>query len=492
VNRLSGRQRLPADPRIVALAGGGGGVGRSTLAAEIARCLVRRGRSVLIVDCDPTNPTQLVRFGVAPSELPASDERFAEDAPLAPLLVTGDRKRPAILPLALVRQRPFTRPELRPEVLIAKLRGLDFDLILLDLPAIADPVWSGLFVESDVPILVAATEATSLLGTTRALRHALVHALLRHPAAAAIHAEASAAVDALPTDFTRADWAKALSSRELSDLAARVHASFETYLVLLRTREVAERELAPVIAFVWSRTLGHRPRPLGCIDQDERRWFHLRQDETAPAMTADGGFGNQAEELAKRLMAIEETDAATPHVADESHACDVFAVPPDDADLALRQAYRRLWEGLRRDSAVTRTLVTTAQRDALLRELEAAHKELQVWIAERNPGEAPPPTTAGRPLASHPGEPVRRARQAAGLSARELSLRTRIGLRYIEAIEQFELPALPRPVYLRGYLREIARCLDLDGDGLLDDYLTAVSDARSDRILTRDPDPTRS
>lgn len=486
MNRLSPRQRQPDEPRIVALAGGGGGVGRSTLAAEVARCLARRGRKVLIVDTDPTSPTQHVRFGLEADDLADLEARFSDDAPLAPLIVPGDRKRPALLPLALVRRRPFTRPELRPEALVARLRALDFDLVLLDLPAGADPVWTGLFVESDVPVLVAATEATSLLATTQTLRHALVHALLRHPDAAEQQEAVADVIDGLPAAFDADTLRARLDERQLGGLLDRMRGAFETYLVLLRTRELAERELAPVIAWAWARRLGHRPRPLGCIDQDERRWFHLRQDETSPAMTADGGFGNQAEELAKRLMDIESVDAVTPHAADPSAPWELLGVAPDAPDADVRLAYRRLWEGLRRESSTTRTLLSSSQRERFLKELEDANPAIQTWLAERGNGDDAAPTVE-RPTGTHPGLRVRDARQASGLGLRELSLRTRIGLRYLEAIEAFEVEALPRPVYLRGYLREIARCVGVDAGALLDDYLTAVSDARTDRILTRKP-----
>jgi cytoskeletal protein RodZ len=53
---------------------------------------------------------------------------------------------------------------------------------------------------------------------------------------------------------------------------------------------------------------------------------------------------------------------------------------------------------------------------------------------------------------------------------RELSLRTKIGIKYLKAIEAVDPLTLPRPVYLRGYLREIAQVFQLDESDLIRRY----------------------
>jgi len=73
---------------------------------------------------------------------------------------------------------------------------------------------------------------------------------------------------------------------------------------------------------------------------------------------------------------------------------------------------------------------------------------------------------------------LQRARNAKGMTIQSLSRRAHIGLRYLEAIEAFEIAALPREVYLRGYLREIGRALDLDPDELTQQYLSELHAAR--------------
>lgn len=72
--------------------------------------------------------------------------------------------------------------------------------------------------------------------------------------------------------------------------------------------------------------------------------------------------------------------------------------------------------------------------------------------------------------AQSPGELVTAMRREANLSLQELSLRSHIGIKFLAAIEDVDLDVLPRPVYLRGYLREISRIFEVDAQPLIDSY----------------------
>lgn len=74
-----------------------------------------------------------------------------------------------------------------------------------------------------------------------------------------------------------------------------------------------------------------------------------------------------------------------------------------------------------------------------------------------------------------PGKLIERLRRQHQLSLQDLSQRTHIGLKYLTAIEQTDLEILPRSVYLRGYLREIARAFGVDSAQLIDDYFKRLA-----------------
>jgi cytoskeleton protein RodZ len=70
------------------------------------------------------------------------------------------------------------------------------------------------------------------------------------------------------------------------------------------------------------------------------------------------------------------------------------------------------------------------------------------------------------------GADLRRMREARGLSLRQISTVTKIGLRFLEYIEADRFDFLPPPVYLRGFLQEYGRLLGLDPRQVAEAYMS--------------------
>jgi len=112
----------------------------------------------------------------------------------------------------------------------------------------------------------------------------------------------------------------------------------------------------------------------------------------------------------------------------------------------------------------------------------------------------PPPALAPRPSAPPPPPPrpeapglpsdvldalvdehgfsgvlLRAVREKQGQSLHDLADRTRISVRYLEALEQEEVSVLPSTTFVRGYVREVARCLHLDPDALVAGYMQRIA-----------------
>ncbi len=68
------------------------------------------------------------------------------------------------------------------------------------------------------------------------------------------------------------------------------------------------------------------------------------------------------------------------------------------------------------------------------------------------------------------GADVRQERERQGLSLEEVSERTRITVRNLEAIEQDDFESFPNRVYARAFLRDYANFLGLDSAELLERY----------------------
>ncbi len=133
--------------------------------------------------------------------------------------------------------------------------------------------------------------------------------------------------------------------------------------------------------------------------------------------------------------------------------------------------------------------------DARLRR-ETAHRHTQPAATAPSPSPAMPlplaPTLKPRDpdfSIDEPDEPedgvydgpaLRRVRIRHGIELAEISARTKINESHLTAIEQNRYEHLPSGVYLRGFLREIAKCLKLDPKKVSDSYmlLSAAYDRR--------------
>jgi cytoskeleton protein RodZ len=75
------------------------------------------------------------------------------------------------------------------------------------------------------------------------------------------------------------------------------------------------------------------------------------------------------------------------------------------------------------------------------------------------------------------GADLRRIREARGVSLRHLAAVTKIGLRFLEYIEEDRFAFLPAPVYLRGFLQEYARLIGIEPRRAADAYMSRLRPA---------------
>ena len=68
------------------------------------------------------------------------------------------------------------------------------------------------------------------------------------------------------------------------------------------------------------------------------------------------------------------------------------------------------------------------------------------------------------------GERLKREREMREVSLKEVTVATRIGSRFLEALENEDWAKLPGGVFNRGFVRSIARYLGLDEEDLLAEY----------------------
>ena len=82
-----------------------------------------------------------------------------------------------------------------------------------------------------------------------------------------------------------------------------------------------------------------------------------------------------------------------------------------------------------------------------------------------------PPAPVITPETDFTGGLLRAVRESRGVKLREISRTTKIGKPFLQAIEEDDFGALPAQVYVRGFVAELAKFLELDPDHVSRTYI---------------------
>lgn len=89
----------------------------------------------------------------------------------------------------------------------------------------------------------------------------------------------------------------------------------------------------------------------------------------------------------------------------------------------------------------------------------------------------PPWEKSSEPETASFGGWLRRQREMREISLRDIADRTKISLRYLEAMEENRFDLLPAPIFAKGFLREYARYVGLSPDEVVNHYLAVQQQA---------------
>jgi curved DNA-binding protein CbpA len=79
------------------------------------------------------------------------------------------------------------------------------------------------------------------------------------------------------------------------------------------------------------------------------------------------------------------------------------------------------------------------------------------------------------------GDVLRRIRVSLGIELDEIATTTKINEHHLRSIEGNRYDQLPPPVYLRGFLKQIAKCLSLDAGRVADSYTARMRESSAKR-----------
>ena len=150
--------------RLTVIASGKGGVGKTTLAANLAACLADRGKKVLAVDCDVCLKNLDIVFGLSDSHIWDISDVFAGRCGLEDALVKTDGNRSLyVLPAPL---RTPEDPHALTEFILKTVKEIlcsgQYDHVILDCPSGAGRGLEDYFFKNANVIVVATPDVTSI------------------------------------------------------------------------------------------------------------------------------------------------------------------------------------------------------------------------------------------------------------------------------------------------------------------------------------------
>jgi flagellar biosynthesis protein FlhG len=498
---------------VIAVVGGRGGAGTSTVAINLGVYLAQLGRRVLMIDACPIGAGLHTLLGLEAGR-PKSTEEDPDDEDLSavPTQVPG---------LFLVPQgyRPGSTSPIRPgrkPRWARKLRKLEVDYVLLDLGCGTAPSTLDLFLGADQVVCVTTPEPPSVEGTYRLLKavflRSLRRSLIEDRFRLRLVERAESEIGALPSPIelvrtlSRYDSSVgARAAQELSQLRPRLVVN----LARLRT----DSELGPAMCDLSFRYLGARLDYVGHVEQDDAVWLSVVKSRPLLIDSPTSKSARNLERIARRMLALasarpdhrpEERPAVIP---DEPNLYDVLWAPRGSSDEELRRAYKRQREIYQPGSLPLTSLLSAEALRGEQARVEEAHDTLLDPLrrkaydasmfpdeqAESVPVRALPDaaleaerallrTELAREIGGETeftGRLLQKVREAQGVEIEDIAKHTKIAVTYLRAIETEAFSELPAHVYTRGFVRELAKFLKLDPTQVSRTYLRRMRAAIS-------------
>ncbi len=508
---------IEVEPRVrhvLAVAGSRGGVGSSLVAVNLAVYLAQLGRTVALIDADPSGAFLHSMLGVSPEHCRLSAEEGAGDVlrPV-PTQVPGLFLEPQRYSPGLTQPvRPGRKPRWAHD-----LRKLDVDHVLLDLGVGTHPANLELFLRADLGLVVTTPEPPSVEGTYRFVR-ALFQRRLRSKLARdrfnlRTVERAQANLPPLP-DPLQVVQALASYDGALGEMAAAELARMRPRLVVNGVRVKAHNELGPAMSDLCRRHLGVALDYVGHVEQDDAVWLSIARQRPLLIDSPATKSARNLERIARRVLALAGAREAENLVsvrgpnAAQATLYDILWTHPAAGDDELRKAYKRQREIFQGGSlplfsllpehalAVERARIEEAH-DTLLDPLKRRAYDLSTFPERQRELAAPGPSenaalAAERallreelaheigPNTPFSGSLLRKVRESQGVELSAISRHTKISPVQLNAIEEELFAQLPALVYLRGFVQEVAKYLKLDPTQVARSYLRRYGQWRTE------------
>ena len=527
--------------RLIGFASGKGGVGKSLLVANLGIQLARQGRQVTLIDCDMLSSTLHSYLGAVPSSTGVDDFLGGNSSSLSSLardtsvprlrLIRGPRARGRALPSTEVLQS-----------LAIEARELSSDFALFDLPSGMHPFSLDVLSLADRGVLVTTAEPGSLEGAFHLVEELGRRRLDGMEADIRRAVETALGSSALERGTVSCLDALAEIDPGLVNRVAARFAELRLSFVVNQVRADAEAQAALNLRSLSRLYLGVELEFTGAVEYDLSAWQATRQRKSLSQKYPNAPATRTIEQMAALFSSRGDPDPVSEprwiRLAERTHY-QILEVPPSASQRDLQRAYDRLRaiaspeieqlggaihseriQAVRsRIESAYRTLVFLEPRSGYDRGLVSAgilrSEELRDLSLELN--EPPPPSlakgsspartpdrsvmkakkrradtdgqleeettqpaTSGAPLA-YTGAVLAALRREHGLSLEAIGAVTKVRITHLRCLEEERFGSLPASIFLKGFVREYARCLKLDPERVWQDYRTRYEDWKRSR-----------
>ena len=304
---VSGLKRAP---RVWAVGGGKGGVGKSLISANFAISLARRGRRVVAVDLDLGGSNLHTCLGLEPPRVGIGDWAAKRSEYLADLLVATVEPNLRVISGGHDSLTIMDQMETRHEELFHQLRALDADEIVVDLGAGTQDLTIEFFTRADEGILSILPEPTSVENAYRFIRATIYRRLRQSDVPLGIREVIDAATDQknilgirTPADLfaviERLDSSAAESLRESLQ-------RLSIHIVINQVRSPVDVDVGRAICSVCRRYFGIEIKYSGYLDYDNSVWKAIRQKKPVLVEFPHSILSNRMGRLTKTLLGEEK------------------------------------------------------------------------------------------------------------------------------------------------------------------------------------------
>ncbi len=498
--------------RVIAVGGGRGGAGKSLLSQSLAVYFAQLGKSVVLVDLDPTGSNLHVPFGVAAHASPPSDDAGSDASKhLVSTFVPGL----SVLPNAHDSiELPLQLRAGRKSRWLSRLRAIPSDYLVIDVGPGHGHLALDMMLAADIGVCVTVPEPPAIEATYRFLRAAfrrkLRRALARDRFRLSVVDRAIHEIGRLPSPLELIR-VLAKSDRSVAEIAWAEAVRMRFYLAVNQTRVRTDLELGAAMSSLTKRHYGLRLDELGWIEHDDAVWLSVRRKKPLLIDSPTSKAGRNIERIARRIVAL---TTAKPELRDQAPplppvlaALDHYAalgIGRSSNEEEVRRAHKRQREIYASGGLATASLLEESELSAARARLDEAHDTLLDPVRRRaydlstfpDPDDARPASLAvSRPaLAAEQlmlqselareigpdteftGALLRKVRESQGIEIAEISSRTKISKVHLSALEEEAFDALPAMVYVRGFVAEVAKYLRLDPVQVQRTYVRRIRD----------------